>query len=147
MPFRCAAVVPLARTAGAAALLLLGICLAGCSRTVLRESERPTSRPVQGIGKGYFEPRVEAFVVPPRGWTLDPPKGDEQHTHLVWLGPDGLAAYGVIYLKIPGWVPTAIIPRQSLHHAVLDEFVKRMREDQGEAELALQRLGRGLMTG
>ena len=133
-PRRRALVVP-PRLAAAATAALLLIGLAGCSRTVLRENERPTSRPVEGVGKGYFEPRVEAFVVPPRRWKLDPPKGDEQHTHLVWLSPDGGAAYGVIYLKIPGWVPTAIIPRQSLHNTVLAEFVKKMRQDQGEAEL------------
>ena len=117
-------------------IVLLGLLsLVGCSRTVLRADERPTSRPVQGIGEGYFEPRVESFVVPPRGWDLDPPKGDDQHVHLVWLSPSRDTAYGVIFLQIPGWVPTAIIPSRSLHNTVLDEFVKKMREDQGEAEL------------
>ena len=114
-------------------MLVLGAC--GCSRTTLRADERPTSRPVQGIGRGYFEPRVQAFLVPPRGWQPGPVEALEDYTHLTWLSPGGKAAYGAIYLQIPGWVPTAIIPVKSLTGRVLDEFVSRMRTDQGQADL------------
>ena len=122
-------------------ILLLCLALlagAGCSRTTLRESERPTSRPVQGVGRGYFEPRVEAFVVPPRGWSLDKDKATDEHTNLTWLSPTRDTAYGVIFARVPGWVPVAFIPARSLHETVLNKFMEKMKEDQGEATVVSQ---------
>lgn len=125
------------------ALLLLAPLVAwpfsGCLRSTLRASEVPTSRPVAGVGHGFFEQRVEAFVVPPRGWKMDPPKRSERHTHLAWISPTSDTAYGVIYATIPGYVPVALMPSRMLHDQVLVRFLIAMREDQGEAKLLSKR--------
>ncbi len=119
--------------------VLLLLLIAGCSRTTLRASERPTSRPVEGIGQAYFEPRVEAMVVPPAGWKLDPPKISDRHTHLAWISPSGDTAYGVIHARIPGYIPVGIMPARTVHNQVLDRVIDAMRDDQGEAQLLSKR--------
>lgn len=115
------------------AALLAGalLCLGGCTRSTLRAGEVPTSRPIEGIGQGFFEERVEAFVVPPQGWERDPPKTSDRHTHLVWLSPTGDTAYGVIYMKLP--IP--LLATRPFHNTVLNRFLQQMRADQGEATL------------
>ena len=120
-------------------LFVLLCVLAGCGRSTLKVSDRPASRPVVGIGQGYFEPRVEAFVVPPEGWELDPPKRSERHTHLAWISPSGDTAYGVIYASIPGYVPVGLMPSRLLHNEVLDRIMDEMARDQGEAFLRSKR--------
>lgn len=120
-------------------LLLLAVLLApplaGCSRSTLRASEFPSSRPVAGVGHGFFEHRLEAFVVPPAGWTMDPPKLGERHTHVAWISPTRDTAYGVIYATIPAFVPVALMPSRMLHDQVLERIMAAMKEDQGEARL------------
>ena len=104
----------------------------GCARSTLRADERPTSRPVGDLGTGYFEPRVEAFVVPPNGWELDPPKINDQRAHLTWLSPSGDSAYGVIYFAIPGsvaWLPK----NEFFHNRASDRFIDEFRNDTGDA--------------
>ena len=117
------------------AVLLMGLTIVGCSRSTLRPEERPEDRLVGSIGRGTFDERVEAFVVPPKGWELDPPKVSDEHTHLVWLSPTGDTAYGVIYAAIPGWAPVFLLPDRSVHERVLDAFIDAMASDQGEATL------------
>jgi hypothetical protein len=117
-----------------AALIAL-FMLTGCVQSTLDAADRPASRPVQGIGKGYFDARVEAFVVPPQSWTLDPPKVSSRHVHLAWISPSGDTAYGVIYASIPGYIPVALMPTRLLHQEVLERVMIEMRRDQGEAVL------------
>lgn len=124
-------------------VLLIATALAGCSRSTLRASEFPSSRPVAGVGHGYFEYRLEAFVVPPKGWTMDPPKLGERHTHLAWISPTRDTAYGVIYATIPGFVPVALMPLRMLHDQVLERIMAAMKEDQGEARLLSKRWDAG----
>lgn len=116
-------------------LLLLATLVAGCSRSTLRAGERPTSRRVDEIGQGRFEASVQAFVVPPDDWELDPPKTSDQHTHLVWLSPTGDTAYGVIYIRLPSWAPVFLLSAESLHNRVLEGVIDAMADDQGEATL------------
>lgn len=120
-------------------LLMWAIVLAGCGRSTLRHDEFPASRAVEGVGRGFFEHRVEAFVVPPARWKLDPPKISARHTHLAWISPSGDTAYGVIYARIPGYVPVALMPQRMLHAETLERVIAAMRDDQGEATLLRQR--------
>lgn len=114
--------------------VLLGFTLifgaaGGCARSTLRAGEVPTSRPVEGVGRGFFEQQVEAFVVPPTGWKLDPPKVSDRHVHLVWLSPSGDTAYGVIYFKVPVYT----FATEWFHNVAFGKFLEQMRADQGEA--------------
>lgn len=114
---------------------LLAVVSSGCSRSILRAEDRPTSRRVGEIGHGSFDERVQAFVVPPDDWELDPPKVTDRHTHLVWLSPTGDTAYGAIYIELPTWAPVFMLSARSLHNTVLDRIVDAMADDQGEATL------------
>ena len=125
----------LLRVARVLPALLLAFALAACARSTLRHDELPGAREVEGVGTGYFEHRVEALVVPPEGWTLDPPKITSRHTHLAWLSPTGDSAYGVILGHIPWWVPVALMSARTLHDKTLEQVMIHMRKDQGEAVL------------
>ena len=116
-------------------LLLCAALLAGCARSTLRHDEFPGARKVEGVGTGYFEHRVEAFVVPPDGWKMDPPKITTRHAHLAWLSPTKDSAYGVILGHIPWWVPVGLMTWRTLHEETLDQFLVNMKRDQGEAVL------------
>lgn len=86
------------------------------------------------LGHGYFEERIEAFVVPPAGWKLDPPKLSEDHAHFVWISPEGGTAYGVIYFRVP--MIAALIPNgKFLHERALGGFIDQYAKDQGTATL------------
>ena len=122
---------------GVAALAWCG--LTGCVQSTLSAGDRPASRPVEGIGKGFFDSRVEAFVVPPANWKLDAPKVSDRHIHLAWISPSGDTAYGVIYATIPGYMPVALMPTRLLHEEVLDRVMIGMRQDQGEGVLLEKR--------
>ena len=111
----------------------------GCVQSTLDAADRPASRPVEGIGRGYFDHRVEAFVVPPQDWKPDPPKISDRHVHLAWISPSGDTAYGVIYAAIPGYIPVALMPTRLLHQEVLDQVMIGMRQDQGEGVLLEKR--------
>lgn len=117
---------------------VLGVASVGCAgRSTLREAERPTSRPVGNLGKGVFDERVEAFVVPPTGWTIDKEQVTDEHTHLVWLSPTGDTAYGVIYFRVPAIA--ALVPNgKFLHERALSGFMDQYAQDQGEATLISQ---------
>ena len=117
-------------------LALAGLGLAmvagGCARSTLRADERPTSRPIGDLGTGYFDERVESFVVPPTDWKLDPPKVDEGRAHLAWLSPSRDTAYGVIYFPIPNSV--AWLPKNEWFHGkAADRFVEEFRKDAPDA--------------
>ncbi len=118
-------------------LCFLGLAMlaGGCARSTLRPDEVPEARLVGGIGEGFFEDRVEAFVVPPDGWRLDPPKGSDQHTHLTWISPSGDTAYGVIYIELPVYA----FATKWMHEIAFDRFIDQMRQDQGEAQLHAKR--------
>ncbi len=104
----------------------------GCSRSTLRKSERPTSRPVGDLGTGFFEPRVEAFVIPPTGWELDTPKIDDDRAHLTWLSPSRDTAYGIVYFPIPAGV--AWLPKGEFFHGqAADRYIEEFKKDTGDA--------------
>ena len=109
--------------------------LVGCrGRSTLRERDRPEQGAVGDLGEGFFDERVEAFVVPPEGWKLDPPKTSDKHNALVWLSPTGATAYGVIYFRLPG-VTALIGDGKYKHERALGGFMEEFTKDQGEAEL------------
>ncbi|MEM7808131.1 MAG: hypothetical protein AAF561_08480 [Planctomycetota bacterium] len=125
------------RIAAAALSLLTATLLVGCGgRSTLDVDERPTSRPVGTLGTGFFEPRVEAFVIPPKTWRLDPPKINDERSHLTWLSPTGDTAYGVVYFNVPGI--TTILPTEFLHRRAADRYIEEFDKEVGDATLESQ---------
>ncbi len=116
-------------------LLLTTAFASGCvGRSTLKEDERPTSQPVADLGQGYFDERLEAFVVPPTTWELDPPKIDDERSHLTWLSPTGDTAYGVVFFQLPRIV--AFVPGgEFLHNRAADGYMEALQEETGEATL------------
>ena len=104
----------------------------GCVPSTLDAADRPASRPVEGIGRGYFDHRVEAFVVPPQDWKPDPPKISDRHVHLAWISPSGKTAYGVIRMNLP----LPFIGPEPVLRAFLDEMRKTGRIDLRDDTLA-----------
>ena len=132
---RCAPVTQNLRIFFVATCLAATLAAVGCGgRSTLRESERPATRAVADLGEGYFEERVESFVVPPTGWVLDKEKVEPDNAHLVWLSPTGDTAYGMIFFEAPAFI--SWLPKGSyLHGKVLDAFMDEFRKDQGEGVL------------
>jgi hypothetical protein len=73
-----------------------------------------------------WDSELEAWVCPPAGWRLDPPKRTEKHVHKTWVSPTGLTAYGVIHFSLP--VPLT-------HELALWGFMREMRRVQGDGVL------------
>ena len=69
---------------------------------------------------------VQAMVVPPVGWSAEPLKSSDQHTHQVWISPSRNTAYGVIYFSLP--LPVG----QDL---TLWGFLQQMQKTEGRANL------------
>lgn len=82
--------------------------------------------PDVALSEGRIDPEVEAWVVPPVGWELDPPKVTGQHIHKTWLSPTRDTAYGVILFKLP--IPIG-------YDLALWGFMREMRRSEGEAVL------------
>ena len=129
------------RTAATLISLLYMSASLGCSRSTLRERDRPAAAVVRHAQDGpafdgRFDPRVEAFVLPPQGWEMDPPKVNDLRTHLTWLSPTGDTAYGVVYFKVPAIA--AFLPGgQFLHDKAADGYLKEFGKEVGGAtELA-----------
>jgi hypothetical protein len=83
----------------------------------------------QGLLQPAYDPDVLAVCDPPAGWTADPLKSDENHTHKVWRSPNSVTAYGVIHFKMP-------FPAGS--HIALSVFLQKMKKSEGEATLLSQ---------
>ncbi len=121
-----------------ALFLLLAFVSGGCAgRSTLKEDERPTTRAVGELGMGYFEERVEAFVIPPTDWVLDPPKINEERAHLTWLSPTRDTAYGVVYFDVPGIV-TFLPKGEFLHGKAADRYIEAFSAEVGGATLESQ---------
>ena len=108
----------------------------GCSRSTLRESERPTSRPFlddagETVGVGRFDERVEAFITPPAEWRLDKEEADSQRVHLAWVSQTGDTAYGVTYATAPFY----LLANRMFHNVALDKVIDAMRDTEGDATL------------
>src|SRR5687768_15902774 len=82
------------------ALALLLAALTGC------QSRAPLATPrlfayCDGLDDPTALAEVQAVVVPPAGWTPEPLKASNRHTHQVWISPTGNTAYGVIRMRLP----------------------------------------------
>ena len=72
-------------------------------------------------------PELDARVVPPLGWTVDPTvENSNRHTQTVWVSPSGGTAYGVIHFTLPLPVGEEI---------ALRGFLAEMKRHEGEAKL------------
>jgi hypothetical protein len=109
------------------ACLAMLVLLAGCQAREPAASLTPQELAPLGLSDAsYFEP-VDARVVPPVDWRIEPLKSSNRHKHQVWLSPSGNTAYGVIRFRLP--VPLS--PESVLHLGVLPE----MKRTEGEANL------------
>ena len=124
--------------------LIIALCLAaaallaGCGgRATLDAEDRPATRPVADLGTGYFEPRLEAFVVPPAGWQPQPFEKDEMSVQRTWVSPTGDSAYGVFHFQAPAIV--AFLPKgEFLHNRAVGGMMEEMEKREGSATLIEQ---------
>ncbi len=116
-------------------LALAMVCFAGCrndrQRVEAAQERRLTPDAIPTLEAPRFVEPVNAVARPPIGWSCEPLKQSEKHTHQVWLSPSGKTAYGIIYFVMPGIADVLPVPM----NWVLDGFLDAMRNDQGEATL------------
>ena len=117
-----------------AALLLLGLG-AGCasSRPVDVSSLTPTAAEARHLEEAGLLPVewvsvVEAATPIPAGWRAEPLKVQPRSRHQVWISPSGSTAFGVLNVQ------HFLLPLAS-DHRILDEFLKGMKQSEGEANL------------
>src|SRR5437016_5888202 len=104
-----------------AALLLCGN--AGCHHYYRPRAIQP---PMTGLRPAAPNDDVQAMVTPPIGWTPQPLKFSDRHTHQIWLSPTGDTAFGAIRFKLP--LPVG--PR-----LLLSRFLYEMRRVEGASTL------------
>lgn len=135
-------------TALAACLVLLAGCQSG-----QRQVNRPHSAELAmaGVGDQFSlldytthdltpltpHPEVKARVAPPVGWTPDPLKASDRHTHQVWLSPTGNTAYGVSHFS-------HFLLFLASEDRVLTEVLKGMKDTSGETQLLSSQRDRDL---
>ena len=125
------------RIAAVATLLVSLSATPGCSRSTLREDDRPAAAVVRDAQDGprfdgRFDPRVEAFILPPQGWEMDPPKINDVRTHLTWLSPTGDTAYGVVYFDVP-MIASFMPGGRFLHDKAADGYLEEFGKEVGGA--------------
>ncbi len=69
---------------------------------------------------------VLAICYPPAGWSAEPLKNSDRHTHQIWISPSRDTAYGVAHFSLP-------IPIGS--DFVLWFFLREMKRNEGRATL------------
>ena len=109
-------------------IVSLAIIGVGCA-----SSRQPDPRPTAQTATFHDElseatdlPELDARVVPPLGWHIDPVKNSDRHAHSVWVSPSGSTAYGVIHFTLPLPVGEEI---------ALRGFLSEMKRSEGEARL------------
>jgi len=108
--------------------LLLLLCplllfTTGCHHYYRPRAKQP---PLTGLTPPTPNEDVQAMVAPPIGWTLQPLKFSDRHTHQIWLSPTGDTAFGAIRFKLP--LPVG--PR-----LLLGRFLYEMRRVEGASTL------------
>ena len=98
----------------------------GSRRATQIPAAAPTTAQAVQLSSSTLNQDVEAYVVPPVGWTPDPLKKSSRHTHQVWIAPTGSTAYGVMRFSLP--LPVG-------HDLALWGFLREMKRTQGEAIL------------
>lgn len=109
----------------------LTACRSDRQRVEVAQERRLDSGTIASLESPQVIESVHAVARPPVGWTREPLKTSDKHTHQVWLSPSGKTAYGIIYFAIPGIADVLPIPM----NWVLDGFLDAMHDDQGEATL------------
>lgn len=113
------------RIARTARVLAISVCLAVVGGCASRSKPAADTEPITQPG-GEVVTAVEAICYPPNGWTAEPLKRSNRHTHQIWLSPSKSTAYGVIHFTLP-W-PVG-------ENTVLRAFLREMRKTEGQAEL------------
>jgi hypothetical protein len=67
-----------------------------------------------GLSEPYPLETVQAMVAPPVGWTAQPLKQSDRHSHQIWLSPTGNTAFGVIRIRLPFPVGPGLVMRKFL---------------------------------
>ena len=105
--------------------LLISIGVTGCAgMSDISPQSKPWVQLPEFLGPMEQVSGVDARCVPPKGWSADPIKTSDRHTHQVWLSPTRDTAYGVIYFSLPLPVGPNIV-----HW----EFLRQMKRTTGEA--------------
>ncbi len=86
--------------------------------------------PTTGLSESFYLDSVRAAAIPPQGWTRDPLRKSDKHTHEVWRSRTGNTAYGVMHFSLPFPVGADL---------ALWGFMREMRKKQGEANLISER--------
>jgi hypothetical protein len=81
---------------------------------------------MEAVASAIAVAAVDALAFPPPGWSLDPMKESDSHSHLVWISPSGRTAYGIIRIQMP--LPVG-------NDAALWGFMMEMRRSEGEGLL------------
>jgi hypothetical protein len=89
-----------------------------------------------GLSDPTYLESVDARVVAPKDWKIEPLKTSDRHKHQVWLSPSRNTAYGVICFRLP--LPVG--PDSVLHFGVLPE----LKRTEGEATLLSKSTDRNL---
>ncbi len=107
---------------------LLVAALTGCASEYKQPLPPPASQPIaDGLVLPTFVAVLDAYAVPPLGWTLDNEGGDDRSHHRTWVSPTGKTAYGVVFFKLP--IPVG-------HELALEYgFLPEMKKNAGEANL------------
>jgi hypothetical protein len=107
--------------------ILLILAMAGCRNPPLSsEVSSPEELAELGLSSSAYVQSVDAVCPVPHNWRAEPLKHSGNHTHQVWLSPSGDTAYGVIRFSLP--LPLG-------HSFVLSQFLRQMRQSEGEAIL------------
>jgi hypothetical protein len=116
------------------AIVLVILWMSGCAGSSHITPRLVTAPPDFYRAAGLHSPTSVAAVLarctPPLGWTAQPLKSSERHTHQVWLSSTGKTAYGVIHFKLP--LPVGV-------NIVHWEFLREMKKREGEATELSQR--------
>jgi hypothetical protein len=108
-------------------MALTVLAVVGC-----RSAPAPTDVPerdelvAMGLAAAEYVEAVDAVCVPPHGWRAEALKKTGDHAHQVWVSPRGDTAFGVIHFSLP--LPLG-------HRFVLAQFLRQMRQSEGEAIL------------
>jgi hypothetical protein len=81
-----------------------------------------------GLAPVEWVPAVEAAAPVPQGWQAEPLKVQPRSKHQVWISPSGSTAFGVLNVQ------HFLMPLAS-DQRILEEFLKGMKQTEGEARL------------
>lgn len=80
---------------------MVPLLLSACQSRPAAPPRSAAQETVIGLSRPVLLDAVEALCMPPLGWTPEPLKSSDRHTHQVWISPTGNTAYGVMHIRLP----------------------------------------------